>query len=103
MHPLQRQPESWGCSAWRRLWGDLRVAFQFLKGGSKKERDRFFSRVCCDGTMGNSFKLKEGRYRLDIRKKFVTIRVVRQWHRLPREAVDAPHPWGHSRSGWTVL
>ena len=53
----------------------MRAAFHHLKRGYKKEGDRVFSRVCGDRTRGNSFKLKEGRFRLDIRKKFYTIRV----------------------------
>ena len=68
----------------------LIAAFQYLKKGCKKEGDRLFSRVCGDRIWRKSFKLKEGRFGFDIRKKFSIINVVRHWHRLPREVVDAP-------------
>jgi len=80
---------SWGCSAWRSLHEDLIAAFQYLKGCCTKEGDRLFGRVCCDKTRGNGFKLKEGRFRVDIGRLF-TIKVVRHWHMLPREVVDTP-------------
>ena len=37
-----------------------------------------------------AFKLKEWRFRLEVRKKFFTQKVVRHWNRLSREAMDAP-------------
>ncbi len=60
-----------------------------LKGNYKRKEDRFFSRFCGDRTRGNDFKLKEGRFRLDIKKKSFTVRVARHWNRLPRVVVDA--------------
>jgi len=74
----------------RRLWGDLIAAFQYLKRAYRKDGENIFSRACCDGTRSSNFKGKVGRLRLDIRKKFFTIRVVKQWNRLPREVVEAP-------------
>jgi len=74
----------------RRLCGDLLRAFRYLKGAYRKDGEGLFTRVCSDRTGGNGCKLKEGRFRLDTRKKFFTVRVVKHWHRFPREAVAAP-------------
>ena len=64
------------------------MAFQYLKGAYRKAgRD---IRICSNRMRGNGFKLDEGRFRLDIRKKLFTLRVARHWHRLPSEAVNAP-------------
>ena len=64
--------------------------FQCLKGDYRKAGEGLFFRGCSDRTRGNGFNLKEGRFRLDVSKKVFTLRVVRHWHRLPREAANAP-------------
>jgi len=73
----------------RRFWGDLIAAFQYLEWAYRKVAERHFTRVCTDRTRGNGCKLKEDRFRLLIRKKFFTVRVVKHWNRFPGEAVDA--------------
>jgi len=76
----------------RRLRGDLIAAFQDLKGAYKQEGSQLFTRIDNSRTRGNGLKLKEGRFRLDIRGKFFTERVVRCWNSCP-ERLWMPHPF----------
>ena len=68
------------------------MTFQYLKGAYRKAGEGLFIRACSNGKRGNDFKLDEGRFRLDIRKKVFTVRVVRHWIRLPSEVVNALSP-----------
>jgi len=91
----------------RRLWRDLRAAFQYLKEAYKKAGEGLFTRECSYRTRGNGFKLKEGRSRLDIRKKLFMMRVVRHWNQAALRSCGCPLPrsvqgqvgWGSEQNG----
>ena len=48
-----------------------------MKGAYRKAEEGLFIRACSDRKKENDFKLEEGRFRLDIKKKFFTVRLVR--------------------------
>jgi len=75
------------------------VAFQYLKGAYWKDGENIFSRACCNRIRSNGFKLREGRFILDIRKTFFIIKVVKHWHRLPRELVEGEVGWCSEQPG----
>ena len=41
-------------------------------------------------TRNNGHELAEGKFRLDIRRRYFTVRAARIWNQLPREVVLAP-------------
>ena len=79
------------------------MAFQYLKGAYKQEGGQLFMRVASDRARGNGFKLRQRRFRLDIRRRLFTQCVVTHWNRLPKGAVDAIEGQAGCGSGQPAL
>lgn len=65
------------------------MAFLYFKEVYRKDGEKLFTVTCSGRTGSNYFKLKEGRFELNIRKSTLMM-VVKYWNWLLREAVVAP-------------
>jgi len=74
----------------RRLRGDLIALCSFLRRERGEGGAELFSPGSSGRMHGNGSRLHQGRFRLDVRKHFLTERVVKHLTRLLTEVVDAP-------------
>lgn len=72
------------------LRGNLTALCNCLRRGSTERCANLCSLRSDDRTRGNGTKLGHVKFRLDIRKEFFTMRMVKHWNRLTSEEVDAP-------------
>ena len=66
------------------------ACYKLVRGDQQALGESRFPRALPGVTRNNGHKLAEGRFRLDIRKRYFTVRVARVWNQLPREVVLAP-------------
>ncbi|CAM5112173.1 unnamed protein product [Natator depressus] len=73
----------------RRLRGDMIALYKYIRGINTGEGEELFKLSTNVDTRTNGYKLATRKFRLEIRRRFLTIRGVKFWNCLPREAVGA--------------
>ena len=101
--PMRKGWGHWACLAWRRegcgetsLWPSSTWRESINRKGNGCLRG--WTVIGQEGMV----LYWDGRFRLDIRRKFSTQRVMTHWTGCPRR-LWMPHPWRHSRPGWMWL
>lgn len=73
----------------RQVRWDLINVYKYLIGGYQREVTRLFSVVASNGIQGNSQKLMNRDFHLNMRMNFFTVQVTTYWNSLPREVVES--------------
>uniref|UniRef100_A0A803JYA6 Reverse transcriptase domain-containing protein n=1 Tax=Xenopus tropicalis TaxID=8364 RepID=A0A803JYA6_XENTR len=73
----------------RRLRGDMITMYKYIKGSYNNLSNVLFTSRSFQRTRGHPLRLEEGRFHLNIRKGFFTVRAVRFWNSLPESVVLA--------------
>lgn len=66
------------------------TVFQNIKSSYREGGGTLFTRMHSERTKGKRHKLLHGQFCLDTRKTFFTISRIKNWDRLPREALESP-------------
>lgn len=87
----------------RTLRDDLISAYNFLTGGRRRGGSALLSLVTCDGAQGNRMKLCQEKFRLDMRKRFFTEKLLGHWNRQGSGQASESQASQSSRNIWMML